>query len=275
MWGLKALDLDLARNRKTLANVIQQNTSSFKTPNYHPPKVDFDPRGGAGNSNVEFNALGDAKDNVITKPSDDGLADFSSTFSAPAASIQQPPQDGFDLFKAAPASLQPAPVAQDLLAGFSSAPAATAGPAVSLELFSCLAPADANNLGGLGAFNTPTATAPASSVDLLSGLAPAAANNLGGLGAFNSPTAAALAPSVDLLDGFAMVSLPPASMMQPHGLMLQPEGPPSLPVTGSSALNSEAGSSKPVSVDSTWQGIGGLNDSLLNIDLSKARGIFC
>ena len=204
---------------------------------------DFDPRGGAGDSNVEFNAFGDSNDNVITKPSDDGFADFSSAFSAPAASLKQPPQDDFDLFKAAPASLQPAPAAQDLFADFSSASAATAATA-----------------------------GPADSLDLFSGLAPAAANNLSGLGAFNTPTAAAPASSVDLLDGLAMASLPPASMMQPRpGLMLQPQGPPSLPATGSSALNPAAGSSKPVSVGSTWQGIGGLNDSLLNLDLSKAR----
>ena len=63
---------------------------------------DFDPRGGAGDSNIKFNAFGD---NMITKPGDDGLANLSSAFSAPAASTQQRNQDNFDLFKSAPASL--------------------------------------------------------------------------------------------------------------------------------------------------------------------------
>jgi len=70
-----------------------------------------------------------------------------------------------------------------------------------------------------------------------------------------------------------MASLPPASMMQPQSgpgnNMLQPHGPPSLPATGSALNSAAAGNAKPVSVGSTWQGIGGLNDSLLNLDLSK------
>ena len=216
---------------------------------------DFDPRG--GDNNINFNAFGD--NNNVIKSGDDGFADFSSAFSggSAAATVTQQPPDDFDLFKAAPASLQAAPApqaSQDLFADFSSAPASVPAPAsASLDLFSGL-----------------NSAAPAP--------APAAAANFGGFGAFNSPSVAPVASvpasSVDLLDGLSMTSLPPASMMQPQsGLgginMLQPQGPPSLPATGSALNAAPAGSGKPVSVGSTWQGIGGLNDSLLNLDLSK------
>ena len=214
---------------------------------------DFDPRG-----DNNFNAFGD--NNNVIKSGDDGFADFSSAFSggnAPAAAISQRPPDDFDLFKAAPASFQaanPAPVSQDLFADFSSAPASVPAPAsANLDLFSGLNNAPAP---------VPAAAAPAAS--------------FGGFGAFSSSSVAstaAPASSVDLLDGLSMASLPPASMMQPQSgpgfNMLQPQGPPSLPATGSALNSSAAGSGKPVSVGSTWQGIGGLNDSLLNLDLSK------
>jgi hypothetical protein len=63
-------------------------------------------------------------------------------------------------------------------------------------------------------------------------------------------------------------------MMQPQSglganIMLQPQGPPSLPASGNAFNAAPTGSGKPVSVGSTWPGIGGLNDSLLNLDLSK------
>ena len=213
---------------------------------------DFDPRGGDDNTN--FNAFGD--NNNVIKSGDDGFADFSSAFTGgnTAATITQQPPDDFDLFKAAPASLQaaPAPASQDLFADFSSGPTSVPASA-SLDLFS-----------GLNSGPAPVPVA-----------APAA--NFGGFGAFNSPSvapAAGPASSVDLLDGLGMTSLPPASMMQPQsGLgannLLQPQGPPSLPATGNAFNAAPTGSGKPVSVGSTWQGIGGLNDSLLNLDLSK------
>ena len=213
---------------------------------------DFDPRGSETASNsVGFDAFGD--NNNVVKSGDEGFADFSSAFSggsAPAAGAQ-PPMDDFDLFKAAPASLQPAAAPQqDLFADFSSAssvPAPAAAPAAaSLDLFSGL-----------------NAAAPAASM-------PAAPAANFGFGAFSSPApAAAPAPtgpgSLDLLDGLSMASLPPAAMMQPPAAsMLQPQGPPSLPA--SSALPKPASAAP---IGSTWQDIGGLNDSLLNFSLSK------
>ena len=216
---------------------------------------DFDPRGGSsGDNNISFNAFGD--NNNVIKSGDDGFADFSSAFSggnAPAAAAvtSQRPPDDFDLFKAAPASLQPAqaPASQDLFADFSSAPASVPASA-NLDLFSGLSSAPAPVLAASNA----------------------AGPSFGGFGAFNSPSVAP-ASSVDLLDGLSMASLPPASMMQPQSgpgnNMLQPHGPPSLPATGSALNSAAAGNTKPVSVGSTWQGIGGLNDSLLNLDLSK------
>jgi len=216
---------------------------------------DFDPRGGSsGDNNISFNAFGD--NNNVIKSGDDGFADFSSAFSgenapAPAAVTSQRPPDDFDLFKAAPASLQPAqaPASQDLFADFSSAPASIPASA-NQDLFSGLSSAPAPVLAASNA----------------------AGASFGSFGAFSSPSVAP-ASSVDLLDGLSMASLPPASMMQPQSgpgnSMLQPHGPPSLPATGSALNSAAAGNAKPVSVGSTWQGIGGLNDSLLNLDLSK------
>merc|ERR1719221_278983 len=56
-------------------------------------------------------------------------------------------------------------------------------------------------------------------------------------------------------------------MMQqpaPAGLLLQPQGPPSLP-----AITPSAFTSKPAPVGSTWSDMGALNDKLINFSLSK------
>ena len=208
---------------------------------------DFDPRSGSSNGQtVAFDAFGSDNNNG-TNTADD-FADFSSAFSGEGGSFSPPAplkaQDDFDLFAAGPASLtQPAPASSgpDLFADFTSsvpAPPPALAQQPTLDLFSSL--------------SSPT-VAPTNT--LFGAPAPAPAGGQTGA-------------SLDLLDGLSLTSLPPPAMMQqqaaPAGLMLQPQGPPSLP-----AITPSAFTSKPAPVGSTWSDMGALNDKLMNFSLSK------
>ena len=220
---------------------------------------DFDPRSGSSNGQtVAFDAFG--SDNNNGSNSADDFADFSSAFSGDGASFSPVPvkaQDDFDLFAAGPASLtQPAPTSSgpDLFADFTSSVPAPAAPAAA----PALAPQSGLDLfSGLQTSPPPTGVA-APSNTLFGAPAPAPAQQTGS--------------SLDLLDGLSMTSLPPPAMMQqqhqqqqpPAGLLLQPQGPPSLP-----AITPSAFTSKPAPVGSTWSDMGALNDKLINFSLSK------
>ena len=206
---------------------------------------DFDPRGDSSNGQtLGFDAFASDNNNGINDKAGDDFADFSSAFSGSGGgSTKAQPQDDFDLFSAAPASLSqtltaPPSSGQDLFADFSSsvaAPAPAPTQPAALDLFS-----------GLQTSPSPASSNPASTM----------------FGAPSQPSGGAM----DLLDGLSLTSLPPPAMMgpAPAGGLLQPQGPPSLP-----AITPSAFTDKPAAVGSTWSDMGALNDKLMNFSLSK------
>ena len=243
-FGQKQSDPQQSGNNNKNNNILDDlfSDSQPKAGQIIASNDDFDPRGSSSNGpTVPFDAF--RSDNNNGTNNADDFADFSSAFSGTGASFSPIPvkaQDDFDLFAAGPASLtQPA--------------SASSGPDLFAD-FTSSVPA-------------PAALAQQPTMDLFSGLQtpppPTGANTL-----FGGPAPAQqTGPAMDLLDGLSMTSLPPPAMMQqaaPVGLLLQPQGPPSLP-----AITPSAFTSTPATVGSTWSDMGALNDKLMNFSLSK------
>jgi len=192
---------------------------------------DFDPRAGESTNGFGggYDALAMDNNNVSTSKVVDDFADFSSAFSG-GNSAPIPAINDLDLFSAPPVTAPALSPQPDLFASFEAAPAPDSSS--NIDLFSVMQ---------------------------------AAPNPAAGFGAFASPSPATQGPSsMDLLDGLTLSSLPPPVLMQqPTPLMMQAQGPPSLPTTS-------AFSAKPApAVGSTWADIGSLNNSLLNFSLSS------